>query len=349
MDVSDGLAGDLAKMMRASGVSAVVEADQVPLSAAAAGAVQASPDLLDLALTGGDDYEILCTVPENKLDSFRKEADSVGIPLSVIGRVVAGRRLAGLSDERSRKTLRCRLLPAFLILPSRRLPATTPSPNAMPSCWPPPWRWAARVPPSSCRSAGWSGRLSRPNKELATLPVSLLQSRPRARHHPGRHAHAQGGAPHRLYGRSRDRPCRRLPRGVRHRLGELHALLPRHPDHRQLRLLQPELPLRSDGCRLRGLQAEGDLLGHDRRPRGRHRRASDGDLDPGCGSGGALRRRLPRAGGAGLPVDDRRLVPAADPRERCHAQGGRPASEQRSSGNPGSSWPSSRAWSPTAS
>ena len=55
MDVSDGLAGDLAKMMRASGVSAVVEADRVPLSAAAANAIQASPELLDVALTGGDD------------------------------------------------------------------------------------------------------------------------------------------------------------------------------------------------------------------------------------------------------------------------------------------------------
>jgi thiamine-monophosphate kinase len=90
MDVSDGLAGDLAKMMRASGVAAVVEADQVPLSIAAARAVRTSPDLLDLALTGGDDYEILCSVPEKRLDSFRKEADRVGIFLSVIGRVVSG-------------------------------------------------------------------------------------------------------------------------------------------------------------------------------------------------------------------------------------------------------------------
>ncbi|WP_201860201.1 thiamine-phosphate kinase [Microvirga soli] len=90
MDVSDGLAGDLAKMMKASGVTAIVEADQVPLSAAAARAIQESPDLLDLALTGGDDYEILCTVPEKSLDRFRQEADSIGIPLSVIGRVVSG-------------------------------------------------------------------------------------------------------------------------------------------------------------------------------------------------------------------------------------------------------------------
>jgi thiamine-monophosphate kinase len=77
-------------MMRASGVSAMVETDQVPLSAAAAKAVRTSPDLLDLALTGGDDYEILCSVPEKNLDSFRKEADRVGVALSVIGRVVPG-------------------------------------------------------------------------------------------------------------------------------------------------------------------------------------------------------------------------------------------------------------------
>ncbi|WP_114943788.1 thiamine-phosphate kinase [Microvirga calopogonii] len=90
MDVSDGLAGDLAKMMRVSGASALIEADRVPLSGAAAQAVRLSPDLLDLALTGGDDYEILCTVPETDLDSFRKEADRVGIALSVIGRVISG-------------------------------------------------------------------------------------------------------------------------------------------------------------------------------------------------------------------------------------------------------------------
>ncbi|WP_262031449.1 thiamine-phosphate kinase [Microvirga sp. Mcv34] len=93
MDVSDGLAGDLAKMMRVSGASAFIEVDRVPLSTAAEKAIQASPDLLDLALTGGDDYEILCTVPEMNLDSFRKEADRVGIALSVIGRVVSGHDL----------------------------------------------------------------------------------------------------------------------------------------------------------------------------------------------------------------------------------------------------------------
>ena len=90
MDVSDGLAGDLAKMMRVSGLSAFIEASKIPLSPAVRRAVEADPGLFDLAITGGDDYEILCTVPEKKLDSFVKEADSVGIMVSAIGRVVQG-------------------------------------------------------------------------------------------------------------------------------------------------------------------------------------------------------------------------------------------------------------------
>lgn len=61
MDVSDGLVGDLAKLCRASGVSAVVETGLVPLSEAAREAVALEPTLLEAALTGGDDYEILFT------------------------------------------------------------------------------------------------------------------------------------------------------------------------------------------------------------------------------------------------------------------------------------------------
>ncbi|QFU16592.1 thiamine-phosphate kinase [Microvirga thermotolerans] len=90
MDVSDGLAGDLAKMMRASGVSATVDLDRVPLSPAAARAVRAEPGLIDRIVTGGDDYEILCAVPEKKLDRLRLEAEGCGIALSVIGQVVPG-------------------------------------------------------------------------------------------------------------------------------------------------------------------------------------------------------------------------------------------------------------------
>ena len=61
MDVSDGLTGDLAKLTRASGVSARVEVARMPLSAAGQALTAHAPALLEVALTGGDDYEILFT------------------------------------------------------------------------------------------------------------------------------------------------------------------------------------------------------------------------------------------------------------------------------------------------
>jgi thiamine-monophosphate kinase len=90
MDVSDGLVGDLAKMLGGAGHGAAVSLPDIPLSPAAARAVAAAPDLLDTALTGGDDYEILCTVPPRHLDAFRGDALEAGIAVAVIGSVEAG-------------------------------------------------------------------------------------------------------------------------------------------------------------------------------------------------------------------------------------------------------------------
>jgi thiamine-monophosphate kinase len=90
MDVSDGLAGDLAKLCAASGVSASIEASRVPLSAAARKAVAAEPSCLETALTGGDDYEIICTVAPGKLRGLRAAALKADVPLTEIGQVVTG-------------------------------------------------------------------------------------------------------------------------------------------------------------------------------------------------------------------------------------------------------------------
>jgi thiamine-monophosphate kinase len=93
MDISDGLAGDLAKMMRASGASAEVDTARIPLSPAARAAVTTNPGLVDLIVTGGDDYEILCAVPEERLAGFLAETAAVGVPATVIGTVTAGEEL----------------------------------------------------------------------------------------------------------------------------------------------------------------------------------------------------------------------------------------------------------------
>ncbi|TCT11488.1 thiamine-phosphate kinase [Tepidamorphus gemmatus] len=90
LDVSDGLAGDLDKLCTASGVTAEVAADRVPLSAAAAACVAADRSMLDLCLTGGDDYEILAAVPSRSAPDFESAAMAAGVPVSCIGDVRAG-------------------------------------------------------------------------------------------------------------------------------------------------------------------------------------------------------------------------------------------------------------------
>ena len=91
MDVSDGLAGDLAKLCRASGIAAEIDVAHVPLSAAARAAIDADPAVIETALTGGDDYEILLTLPAERLASFRSAAEAVGVAVSEIGVAVAGK------------------------------------------------------------------------------------------------------------------------------------------------------------------------------------------------------------------------------------------------------------------
>ncbi|PYF03821.1 thiamine-phosphate kinase [Rhodopseudomonas faecalis] len=88
MDVSDGLAGDLAKLCAASGVSATINAAAVPLSAAARAAFGQAG--LARLLSGGDDYEILCGVAADAIDSFKAAADAAGVPVAVIGTAAPG-------------------------------------------------------------------------------------------------------------------------------------------------------------------------------------------------------------------------------------------------------------------
>jgi thiamine-monophosphate kinase len=92
MDVSDGLVGDLTKMLAGGGLSAEIILSDVPLSDAARAALTFDPALIRTIVTGGDDYEILCAVAPNHVDAFIAESLAVGIPLARIGTVVAGDR-----------------------------------------------------------------------------------------------------------------------------------------------------------------------------------------------------------------------------------------------------------------
>ena len=101
MDVSDGLVGDLAKLCRASGAGAEIDAAAVPLSEAVHAAVAADPAALETALTGGDDYEIVLTLPAEQVAALWAAAAAVGVRVSVIGSVVSGQGARFLQDGKA--------------------------------------------------------------------------------------------------------------------------------------------------------------------------------------------------------------------------------------------------------
>ena len=101
IDVSDGVAGDLAKLCRASSVAADIDVARVPLSDTARAAIAAEPALLETALTGGDDYEIVLTLAPQKLRAFRAVAEAAGVATTEIGRTRAGEGVRFLRDGKA--------------------------------------------------------------------------------------------------------------------------------------------------------------------------------------------------------------------------------------------------------
>lgn len=86
MDLSDGLLGDLPKLLRASGVGGRIDSRQVPVSPAVRALFP--EDWLRMALRGGEDYELLATVSPGALDDLRERAAGIGATLTDIGECV---------------------------------------------------------------------------------------------------------------------------------------------------------------------------------------------------------------------------------------------------------------------
>lgn len=99
MDISDGLVGDFAKLCRASGVAADIAVARVPISDAAKAVIAADPAMLETAITGGDDYEIICTVPAAKADGFRAAAEAAQVAVTEIGELKAGEGVRFLAAD----------------------------------------------------------------------------------------------------------------------------------------------------------------------------------------------------------------------------------------------------------
>jgi thiamine-monophosphate kinase len=89
MDVSDGLAGDLAKLCAASGVSAAIDAQSIPLSEPAMALLARGVVGIEAVIAGGDDYEVLCAIPEDGVEAFARAAGLASVSVTSIGTVIA--------------------------------------------------------------------------------------------------------------------------------------------------------------------------------------------------------------------------------------------------------------------
>ncbi len=99
MDVSDGLVGDLGKMLKLAGLTARIAASDVPMSAAARAAIRLETTLLRTALTGGDDYEILCGVAPENAPAFEQSAQRAGVAVALLGQAAPGAEPVRVVDD----------------------------------------------------------------------------------------------------------------------------------------------------------------------------------------------------------------------------------------------------------
>lgn len=100
IDISDGLAGDLGHVLRASNVGALLHAAHLPYSDAALACMSEANRQL-AALYGGDDYELCVTVAPQNCAAAEAAARELGTEFTRIGEIVAepGLRIINSSGE----------------------------------------------------------------------------------------------------------------------------------------------------------------------------------------------------------------------------------------------------------
>jgi thiamine-monophosphate kinase len=87
IDISDGLAGDLAHLLRRSAVGALLDVDALPRSAVLA--AQPRERQLECTVAGGDDYELLFTAPADAAEAVLAAGRRAGVDVTAIGRIEA--------------------------------------------------------------------------------------------------------------------------------------------------------------------------------------------------------------------------------------------------------------------
>ena len=91
IDVSDGLGADAGHLARASDCAVEIELDRVPVADGVSEVAGGDEAALDLAASGGEDYELLVALPEERVDAARSAVAESGSPLTEIGYATEGR------------------------------------------------------------------------------------------------------------------------------------------------------------------------------------------------------------------------------------------------------------------
>lgn len=81
----------------------------VPLSAAAAGLLARNVVCVETLLAGGDDYEVLCTVPQAQSEALMAAGRARGVAVTMIGTIVEGQERPRFLDGQGQELLLTRL------------------------------------------------------------------------------------------------------------------------------------------------------------------------------------------------------------------------------------------------
>jgi thiamine-monophosphate kinase len=106
IDLSDGLLSDLGHLLTASKVGARIEQDLLPLSDEFRQALAPEPVLLELALGGGEDYELLFTAPPRRAAELDRLSAELGLALTRIGEIQASPGLVVFDQNGAAVTIR---------------------------------------------------------------------------------------------------------------------------------------------------------------------------------------------------------------------------------------------------
>lgn len=87
IDVSDGLVADLGHLITASAKGAIVQLEKIPLSPFFQNSLPGHLERMELALTGGEDYELLFTSAAQNERNIEQLADELNLSLSCIGKI----------------------------------------------------------------------------------------------------------------------------------------------------------------------------------------------------------------------------------------------------------------------